>query len=82
MENELLQKEIAEKMKSGVDIMPVAHVNGVAVNGTLGFATIFKAICAGFKSGTQPEICTDCAKCSDVQQCVLDGDCVSGTYSN
>lgn len=80
-ENDLLQKELDDKKKSGVVIMPVAYVNGVAVRGALEFATIFKAICSGFKKGTAPAICDKCSNCSDEKQCVLTGKCVDSAGS-
>merc|ERR1712038_2088259 len=54
---------------------PVAYVNGVVVRGALEFATIFKAICAGFASGTAPYICNECANCEDEKMCVEIGKC-------
>lgn len=75
VENVLLQKQLNQKEESGVVIMPVAYVNGVAVRGALEFATIFKAICAGFKKGTEPNICLECANCSDEKLCVQNKQC-------
>jgi hypothetical protein len=72
-ENDMLQKQLNDKEENGVVILPVAYVNGVVIRGQLEFATIFKAICAGFKKGTEPRICVQCASCSDEKQCVLDG---------
>lgn len=83
-ENDMLQKQLDDKKNSGIVIMPVAYVNGVAVRGALEFATIFKAICAGFKTGTQPAICTECSSCSDEKGCVINGKCTAdkaGTVS-
>mmetsp|Transcript_9745 Transcript_9745/g.10777 ORF Transcript_9745/g.10777 Transcript_9745/m.10777 type:complete len:504 (+) Transcript_9745:46-1557(+) len=75
-QNDLLQKQLLDKESSGVVIMPVSYVNGVAVRGALEFATIFKAVCAGYASGTEPAICDTCANCSDEQKCVKDRKCV------
>lgn len=75
-ENDLLEKQLDDLKTNGVVIMPVAYVNGVAIRGELEFATIFKAICAGFKHGTEPDICLECANCSDEKQCVTDRKCV------
>ena len=61
--------------------MPVAYVNGVAVRGALEFATIFKAICAGFATGTAPDVCNECARCDDEKACVLGGKCTAKTMN-
>lgn len=74
-ENDLLQKQIQDKKENGIVIMPVAYVNGVAVRGALEVETIFKAICAGFKTGTAPEICDECSGCSDIKLCILNKKC-------
>lgn len=74
-ENDALQQQLEDKEKNGIVIMPVVYVNGVAIRGQLEFATIFKAICAGFAPGTQPAICDKCAKCPDEKACVLNGHC-------
>ncbi len=79
--NDMLQKQLDDKKTSGIVIMPVAYVNGVPVRGALEFATIFKAICAGFRTGTQPKICTECSNCSDEKQCVLNGKCADNSGS-
>jgi hypothetical protein len=82
-ENDMLEGQLLAKKLSGVVIMPVAYVNGVPVRGALEFATVFKAICAGFKSGTEPSICQECANCSDEKACVLKKKCMdkAGTVS-
>lgn len=71
--NDLLQTQLDQKEMNGIVIMPVAYVNGVAVRGFFEYATIFKAICAGYESGTEPDICVKCASCPDEQKCVEDG---------
>lgn len=75
VENDMLKKQLDDKEKNGIVVMPVAYVNGVAVRGALEFATIFKAICAGFKKGTEPSICDECANCSDEKACVANKKC-------
>jgi hypothetical protein len=81
--NDMLQKQLDDKKESGIVIMPVAYVNDVAVRGALEFATVFKAICAGFKKGTAPDICLECSNCSDEKQCVENQKCIdsAGTVS-
>lgn len=72
-ENDLLQEQLDEKESNGIVIMPVVYVNGVAVRGQLEFATVFKAVCAGYAPGTEPSICTKCSRCHDEKACVVNG---------
>jgi len=58
----------------------VAYVNGVPIRGTLHFDVVFKAVCAEYISGTEPDICTKCADCADSSvnseyNCVKDDYC-------
>ena len=50
------------------------------LRGTLDFDMVFKAVCAGYKDGTVPEICTKCANCSSGEldseyTCVVEDHC-------
>lgn len=74
-ENKILQNELDAKAKAGIVVLPVVHVNGVPIRGGLEFPTVFKAICAGFKSGTEPDVCVECSSCSDAKNCVDEGFC-------
>ena len=51
-------------------ILPAAYVNSAPIHGSLEFATIFKAICAGFVKGSEPGVCHKCAMCTDAYLCV------------
>mmetsp|Transcript_10681 Transcript_10681/g.15587 ORF Transcript_10681/g.15587 Transcript_10681/m.15587 type:complete len:501 (+) Transcript_10681:109-1611(+) len=73
--NDILDKQLDEKESNGIVIMPVVYVNGVAVRGRLEFATIFKAVCAGYAEGSKPNICTKCSECKDELKCVKTGKC-------
>jgi len=74
--NTLLESQLAAKEASGVVILPAAYVNNAAIRGSLEFATVFKAICAGFATGSAPDVCNKCATCGvDEYQCVMDGRC-------
>lgn len=76
VENTILETQLAAKEASGVIILPAASVNNAALRGALEFATVFKAICAGFMKGSEPDVCTKCATCGiDEYQCVVDGKC-------
>jgi hypothetical protein len=78
--NSLLESQLAAKEASGVVILPAAYVNNAAIRGALEFATIFKAICAGYIKGSEPPVCLKCASCGiDEYQCVVDGRCPDGT---
>jgi hypothetical protein len=80
--NSLLESQLADKEAAGVVILPAAYVNNAAIRGSLEFATIFKAICAGYIKGSEPTVCEKCANCGiDEYQCVVDGKCPNGTGS-
>jgi len=79
-QNKVLQDQVDEVEANGIIVMPVAYVNGVPIRGTLDFDVVFKAVCAGYKKGTQPDICAKCADCTDSgidteYKCVLDDHC-------
>eukprot|EP00567_Pseudictyota_dubia_P013407 CAMPEP_0197444702 /NCGR_PEP_ID=MMETSP1175-20131217/10126_1 /TAXON_ID=1003142 /ORGANISM="Triceratium dubium, Strain CCMP147" /LENGTH=290 /DNA_ID=CAMNT_0042975539 /DNA_START=190 /DNA_END=1059 /DNA_ORIENTATION=- len=63
--NRILQKLVDKKKDLGVAVLPSAFVNGSPLRGELSFSVMFKAICAGYLEGTEPEICTKCANCPD-----------------
>lgn len=73
--NSKLEMEIDAEVQQGVVIMPTAFVNNVALRGGLTATNIFNAICAGFAEGTVPDICTQCAGCSEVVSCIDAGYC-------
>jgi len=73
--NTILEVQLADKDASGVVILPAAYVNSVPIRGSLEFATIFKAICAGYVKGSEPAVCKKCAGCVDEFKCVVDGKC-------
>ena len=73
--NTILELQLSAKDASGVVILPAAYVNSAAIRGSLEFATIFKAICAGFVKGAAPAVCQKCAMCTDEFKCVVDGKC-------
>mmetsp|Transcript_29560 Transcript_29560/g.35151 ORF Transcript_29560/g.35151 Transcript_29560/m.35151 type:complete len:511 (-) Transcript_29560:225-1757(-) len=79
-ENTRLQAQMEEVENNGIIVLPVAYVNGVPIRGTLDFDVIFKAVCAGYKDGTTPDICTKCSDCHDSSadseyRCVVDDKC-------
>eukprot|EP00978_Attheya_sp_CCMP212_P021224 scaffold61816_cov54-Attheya_sp.AAC.1 len=75
--NAILEEQLAAKDATGVVILPAAYVNGAGIRGALTFSTIFKAICAGYLSGTAPSVCTACANCQDEMSCVNAGICAT-----
>ena len=80
--NTILQSLIADKDAAGVVILPIAYVNNVALRGYLEFPTIFKAICAGYMKGSEPDVCFKCAHCGiDEYTCVVKGECPSARSS-
>ncbi len=76
-ENSLLESELKFKDHQGIVIIPSASVNDAVIRGTLEFSTMFKAVCAGYKDGTEPDICVKCAKCHDEKVCVDRGYCTA-----
>lgn len=68
--NTIFDEQLNDIDAVGVVLIPSLFVNKAPVRGELGFSTAFKAICAGFAAGTQPEICTTCANCGDEKLCV------------
>jgi hypothetical protein len=81
VENTDLEKELVDQLASGVIRTPSFFVNQAPVLGSLSFSTVFKAICAGYASGSEPPVCEKCASCLDEASCVLDGYCADGGSS-
>ena len=44
-------------------------------------AVVFKAVCAGYERGSEPEVCKKCANCLDEYGCVVNGKCTAGGVS-
>lgn len=76
-DNKLLEMQLFAKDKSGVVILPAMYVNRVSIRGSLEFPVVFKAICAGYASGTVPSVCDTCSKCPDQKECISQGFCGS-----
>ncbi|CAM9555071.1 unnamed protein product [Pylaiella littoralis] len=55
--NTILEEELAEKGKKSIVIVPTVFVNNVAERGGISTAAVLSTICAGYKSGTEPEVC-------------------------
>ena len=58
------------------------HVNGVPTRGGLEFPTIFKTICAGFKSGDEADVCVEYSSCTDAKNCVDEAFCADPVYGH
>jgi len=76
--NQVLDTQLGEREAIGVVIVPSMYVNTAAIRGELEFATVFKAVCAGYEKGTEPGVCKKCANCNDEYHCVTKGKCTSG----
>ena len=76
--NVLLEAELARREVSGVVMIPSLFVNQAPIRGALSFSTVFKAVCAGFAPGSEPDVCNTCAKCHDEEGCVRNGSCGGG----
>lgn len=81
VENNLLETQLGEREASGVVIIPSMYVNQAAIRGALEFATVFKAVCAGFEKNAEPDVCLKCANCLDEYGCVTQGKCTAGGVS-
>jgi len=80
--NALLESELVSKDTFGVVILPAAYVNGVSIRGALEFATIFRAICAGYAAGTVPDVCKQCELCPEQLECTEKQSCGSTERAN
>jgi len=84
--NRILEDELAAKDSVGVVILPASFVNGAAIRGALEFQVVFKAVCAGYMTGSEPSICNECSSCPDEHTCVVNGFChtpkAEGAVSN
>jgi len=77
VDNKFMEQQLLSKDKSGVVILPAMYINRVSIRGSLEFPVVFKAICAGYASGTTPAVCDMCAACSDQKMCITNGFCGS-----
>jgi len=77
--NTELEKQLSAKAAAGVVLIPSFFVNQAPVRGYLKFATVLKAICSGFASGSEPVVCQQCANCEDEGECVRDGFCATSS---
>jgi len=77
VKNTVLEEQLSAKETSGVVILPATYVNNTPLRGELEFATVFKAICAGFSKGSEPQVCIQCANCKEELNCVLKKKCSS-----
>jgi len=76
--NTVLDAQLGEREAAGVVIVPSMYVNTAAIRGELEFATVFKAVCAGYEKHTAPGVCKVCANCLDEYGCVTKGKCTAG----
>lgn len=77
VENTLLEEQLLAKDKSGVVILPAMYVNRVSIRGSLAFSVVFKAICAGYSTGSKPPVCDTCATCPNEKECITNDYCGS-----
>lgn len=78
VENTVLEAQLGEREAAGVVIIPSMYIDQSPIRGALEFATVFKAVCAGFVHGTMPDVCKKCANCLDEHGCVAKGKCTAG----
>ena len=81
--NTELEKMITSKEISGAIIIPSVFVNQVPIRGELSYRNVFRAICAGYATGSEPKICQSCMYCTDERSCVEShGKCKAGYGSD
>ncbi|CAM9579397.1 unnamed protein product [Ascophyllum nodosum] len=71
-ENRILKQELAEKDKKSIVIVPTVYVNNVAERGGISTAAVLSTICAGYKPGTEPDVC----RCAGQQTSALVDACM------
>lgn len=74
-ENSILENELVNREMTGVLILPSFYVNQAPLRGALTVGEVFEAICSGFISGSEPDVCKKCNKCDDVNGCIEVGHC-------
>jgi hypothetical protein len=75
VENTILEGSLDSREQSGVVILPSFFVNQAPLRGALTTGEVFEAICSGYASGSEPDVCVKCMKCDDAQSCVSIGHC-------
>jgi PA domain len=73
--NAFLDMEIAAQAQRGVVIVPTVFVNSAVVSRALTVSNVFTAICARYNQETFPRICSKCANCYNVVNCIKKGRC-------
>jgi hypothetical protein len=68
--NAFLDIEVNSQSQRGVVVVPTAFVNTAALRGALTSGNVFKAICAGFVAGSEPDQCRTCSNCHDPADCI------------
>jgi len=79
--NTIIEEELMNKENRGVVILPQAYVNNAAIRGALEFGTMFRAVCAGFLTGSEPDVCKQCISCSEQLECTIKGSCPSSNLN-
>jgi hypothetical protein len=80
-QNTVLEAQLGEREAAGVVIIPSMYIDNSPIRGALEFPTVFKAVCAGYETGTEPDVCLKCANCLAEFDCVTQGRCTAGGIS-
>lgn len=75
-DNTILKNELELREDLSIVTLPTVIVNGIIERGAATSVAVLRTICAGFKFGTQPKMCT----CLELERAQLD-DCISGGSS-
>ena len=79
--NKIFDDQLILKDSMGVFMLPSLYVNKAPIRGELSFETTFKAICAGYSTGSEPEICKICSDCHEMETCVEAESCTTDGVS-
>lgn len=71
--NSLLDASLKARDAAGVFLVPSLFVNQAPVRGEISLSTVFKAICSGYATGSEPLVCKSCAHFQDVESCLKEG---------
>ena len=77
--NVKLIAEILTQHQRGIVIVPSVFVDTAYIHGALNVKNVLSAICSRYSDGSVPDICRQCAGCSDTVNCVKNGVCFANS---
>ena len=85
--NHLFEAELVARTEATVVDVPALFVNNVTITGHMSALNLFRAICAGYNTGSAPEICATCfdpacavdpVSCASTKSCVPSEEATEG----